>query len=158
MVLANGKARSRNYNFKNLKMKAFKQLTKTASLMLLILTFISCQNNTNKDQVVKVITAQEMQDILEVEDVQLIDVRTPSEYQEIHIAKAQNIDFYSPTFNADVEKLDKNKPVILYCRSGGRSAKCAQKLKAAGFKKIYDLQGGISKWQHSKILKTEQKS
>ena len=92
------------------------------------------------------------------EDVQLVDVRTPEEYNEERIANSQNIDYNSPTFDEDIAKLDKAKPVILYCKGGGRSAKCAKKLKDAGFQKIYDLEGGISKWKHSEKLKIEVKS
>ena len=77
-----------------------------------------------------------MQSILELEDVQLVDVRTPLEHDEIRIANSQNIDYMSPTFDEDINKLDKNKPVILYCKSGGRSAKCAKKLKDAGLKTL----------------------
>ena len=58
----------------------------------------------------------------------------------------------------NIQKLDKSKPVVLYCKGGGRSAKCAKKLKDAGFEKIYDLEGGLSKWEHSKILNIEKKS
>jgi len=118
----------------------------------------SCINSKAEGAEAKLVTAEEMQSILEVEDVQLIDVRTPKEFEEIRIANAQNIDFQSPTFDEDITKLDKNKPVILYCRSGRRSAKCGKKLKDAGFEKVYDLEGGISKWKHSEKLKIEVKS
>ena len=97
---------------------------------------------------VKIVTPEEMQTLLELEDVQLVDVRTPDEYKEGYIAHSQNIDFNSPTFDDDITKLDKTKPVILYCKSGSRSAKCSKKLIDAGFVKIYDLDGGISKWKH----------
>ena len=117
----------------------------------------SCVDTKTDDAVVKLITAEEMQSILELEDVQLIDVRTPEEFEEIRIANARNIDYLSPTFDEDITKLDKNKPIILYCKSGRRSASCAEKLKNAGFKKIYDLEGGISKWKHSDKLKIEVK-
>ncbi|WP_179343983.1 rhodanese-like domain-containing protein [Winogradskyella ursingii] len=127
-------------------------------LLLSICLAWSCTNDRSNTAEVKVVTAEEMETILELEDVQLVDVRTAEEYAEIHIPNAQNIDFNSPTFDEDVEKLDKKKPVILYCKSGGRSAKCAKKLKDAGFKKIYDLEGGISKWQHSDKIKLERKS
>lgn len=118
----------------------------------------SCLDKVSEGTEVKLVTAEEMQTILELEDVQLVDVRTPQEHDEIRIANSQNIDFMSPTFDEDVEKLDKDKPVILYCKVGGRSAKCAKKLKEAGFTKIYDLEGGISKWKHSDKLKIETKS
>lgn len=118
----------------------------------------SCKDAKIEDTEIKLVTAEEMQSILELEDAQLVDVRTPEEFEEIRIANAQNIDYMSPTFDDDISKLDKNKPVVLYCKSGGRSAKCAQKLKEAGFKKIYDLEGGISKWKHSDKINIEEKS
>lgn len=107
----------------------------------------SCVDQTSKGQV-KVVSPEEMQSLLELDDVQLVDVRTPKEYETGFISDAQNIDFHSPTFDDDIKNLDKNRPVILYCEAGGRSAKCAEKLAEAGFIKIYDLEGGISKWKH----------
>ncbi len=118
----------------------------------------SCIDNKVDTTEVKLVTAEEMQTILELEDVHLVDVRTPEEHDEIRIANSQNIDFYSPTFDEDISKLDKKKPVILYCKGGTRSAKCAKKLKSAGFEKIYDLEGGLSKWKHSDKIKIEVKS
>ncbi|RED43819.1 rhodanese-related sulfurtransferase [Winogradskyella eximia] len=118
----------------------------------------SCADGTTDSEDVKLITASEMQSVLELEEVQLVDVRTPKEHDEIHIVNSQNIDFMSPTFDDDISKLDKKKPVILYCKSGRRSAKCAKKMKDAGFEKIYDLDGGISKWKHSDKLNIKVKS
>lgn len=115
-------------------------------LFVFILSFISC-NETLKSQS-KVVSPEEMQALLQLDNVQLVDVRTPEEYKSGHILNAQNIDFLSPTFNEDIKKLDKEKPVVLYCRSGGRSAKCSKKLIEAGFVKVYDLDGGISRWKH----------
>lgn len=114
--------------------------------ILFSITFSSCSDSANG---VTIISQEEMQTFLKMDDVQLIDVRSPKEYRLGHIADAQNIDFYSSTFDDDISKLDKNKPVILYCKSGGRSAKCAKKLINAGFIKVYDFEGGISKWKHS---------
>jgi rhodanese-related sulfurtransferase len=58
------------------------------------------------------------------------------------LPNATNIDWNGDQFNAATEKLDKNKPVFVYCRSGGRSGKCAQMCKDMGFKEIYDMKGG----------------
>ena len=129
------------------------------SCLLLAMSFsTSCIDSKGDSAEIKLVTAEEMQTILELEDVQLVDVRSAKEYEEIHISNAQNIDFLSPTFDDDITKLDKAKPVIVYCKGGGRSAKCAKKLKNAGFKKIYDLEGGISKWQHSDKIEIQIKS
>lgn len=111
----------------------------------LLTVLVSCDRNESTE--IEVISADEMQTLMDIEEVQVVDVRTPEEYADGFIEDAQNIDFTSPTFDEDIAKLDKSKPVILYCKGGGRSAKCAAKLKGAGFVKIYDLEGGISQWQ-----------
>lgn len=79
-------------------------------------------------------------------DVQLVDVRTPAEFAQGHIADALLIDFKAADFDAlCAEKLDKSRPVAVYCRSGKRSAAAAQRLAAVGFT-VYNLQGGILEW------------
>lgn len=79
---------------------------------------------------------------------QLIDVRTEREFKSGHIANAINIDlFRAGHFRTEMEKLDKQRPVYLYCRSGQRSRKAAQKLLKWGFTEIYDLKGGIQNWE-----------
>lgn len=104
-----------------------------------------CKNDIEGE--IKLVTPEEMQTLMELEDVQLVDVRTAQERVNGFIKNSQNIDFNSPTFDKDIEKLDKSKPVILYCHSGGRSQQCAEKLKDAGFVMIYDLKGGITQWR-----------
>lgn len=116
-----------------------------ASIFLLLLVH-SCKEDDAKGEI-KLVTPDEMQSLIQSEDVQLVDVRTSAEYREGFIEHSQNIDFNSPTFDEDISKLDKSKPVMLYCKSGGRSAKCGEKLLEAGFVKIYDLEGGITQWK-----------
>lgn len=120
-------------------------------LLIFIVVLTSCLTGckNDSDDQIKLVTAEEMLSLMELEDVQLVDVRTAKERVDGYIENSQNIDFNSPTFDEDILKLDKNKPVILYCRSGKRSAKCAEKLKDAGFVKIYDLKGGITEWRFS---------
>ena len=120
------------------------------SLSFLVLTVavltVSCKNEQGEN--IEVVTPEEMQEISELEDVQLIDVRTPEEFDEGRIANSQNIDYFSETFEEDIQKLDKTKPVVVYCKSGKKSAECADKMKDKGFVKIYDLEGGIAKWKY----------
>ncbi len=122
-----------------------KRLLTILSIMMLLFA-TGCEEDINKGEI-KLVTAEEMQTLLEQKDVQLVDVRTSEEYEDGHISNSQNIDFNSPTFDEDISKLDKTKPVMLYCKSGGRSAKCSQKLLKAGFIKIYDLKGGFTQWK-----------
>jgi rhodanese-related sulfurtransferase len=76
----------------------------------------------------------------------LLDVRTPGEFGERHLAGALNIDYNGADFDARIEKLDKTQPVYVYCLSGGRSAAAAQTLTDIGFTKVYEMKGGISRW------------
>jgi rhodanese-related sulfurtransferase len=115
--------------------------------LLLVVVAISCKE-TSQNEVIMV-SAEEMQALLELEDIQLVDLRTPEEYKTGYIEQSQNIDYTSPTFEDDITKLDKSKPVIVYCKSGGRSGRCSKKLKEAGFEKVFDLEGGIAKWKFS---------
>ncbi|PCI10156.1 MAG: hypothetical protein COB73_03940 [Flavobacteriaceae bacterium] len=80
-------------------------------------------------------------------DVQLVDVRTPGEYSEGYIKNAINIDIFGDDFMGKMSKLDKNKPVYVYCKSGHRSGNAAEKLEEAGFTKVYDLDGGFLQWK-----------
>lgn len=78
--------------------------------------------------------------------VQLVDVRTPEEYAAGHIHGAINIDWHADDFMQQVEKkLSKDCPVMVYCRSGKRSAAAAAKLDGAYFK-TYNLLGGFLAW------------
>ena len=87
--------------------------------------------------------------------VQLVDVRTPAEYLDGHLDGAQNIDMQADDF-IDVARarLDRRKPVAVYCRSGKRSARAAQMLACAVFK-VTNLAGGINDWKvaDKKIVK-----
>jgi rhodanese-related sulfurtransferase len=79
--------------------------------------------------------------------VQLVDVRTANEFRGGHIKNAINIDFFNTgNFTKAFEKMDKLKPLYLYCRSGARSQKAARRLVAMGFSQIYDLKGGYMRW------------
>ncbi|HRO47357.1 thioredoxin domain-containing protein [Agriterribacter sp.] len=82
---------------------------------------------------------------------QVIDVRTPEEFQSGHIAAAKNINIYDADFKARLEKLNKAQPVFVYCKGGGRSAEAAKILNELGFTNIYDLQGGIMAWENNRL-------
>ncbi|MEM9001677.1 MAG: rhodanese-like domain-containing protein [Bacteroidota bacterium] len=82
---------------------------------------------------------------------QLIDVRTLEEYRAGHIDGAVNYDIRDKkTFLMQIENLDKERPVYLYCQLGGRSGRAAQVLKAEGFTKIFDYSAGYNDWETQK--------
>jgi len=78
----------------------------------------------------------------------LLDVRQPGEYEAEHIPGAKLIPL--PALKEGRRELDSQKPVIVYCASGGRSLAAAQLLSGLGFNEIYNLQGGIKAWQGGK--------
>lgn len=81
--------------------------------------------------------------------VQLVDVRTPEEYAEGHIAYAVNNDVQSADFGSKaVATLRKDKPAYVYCRSGKRSMVAAGILAREGFK-VVNLNGGILEWMEA---------
>ena len=120
---------------------------KFGCVILVLLTFSNCKNNSS--EAIELITASEMKEISKIEGIQLVDVRTPNEYNEGHLPNALNIDFLDKNFEINIQQLDKTRPVIVYCQRGSRSAKCASQLIANGFVKIYDLDNGFSKWKSS---------
>ncbi len=81
------------------------------------------------------------------ENFTLLDIRTPAELAENGtIEGAKNVDFYAEDFKANMDAMDREVPVMLFCRSGGRSGKAASLLKEMGFKQVYDLNGGYNAW------------
>ena len=79
----------------------------------------------------------------QAEGVVLIDVRTPEEFNEGHIAGALNIDVQSSSFDSEIATLDKSVTYALYCRSGNRSGVAAGKMSDAGFTSILNAQVGF---------------
>ncbi|MFN0033993.1 MAG: rhodanese-like domain-containing protein [Saprospiraceae bacterium] len=79
--------------------------------------------------------------------IQVVDVRTPGEFQGGYIAGAQNLNIHDAGFAGKIGQLDKARPVMVYCAAGGRSANAASQLSKMGFPKVYDLAGGMGAWE-----------
>lgn len=80
-------------------------------------------------------------------DFVLLDVRTEAEFKAGHLGGAVNLDIQLAGFADAIQKLDKEKNYLVYCRSGGRSARAMNMMKDKGFSSVYNLQGGITKWK-----------
>lgn len=78
----------------------------------------------------------------DINDGILIDVRTPKEFEAGHLDNAVNIDWFTNDFVEKFKTADKGKPVYVYCKMGGRSAKAAHVLDSLGFEKVINLEGG----------------
>ena len=120
------------------------------NFVLIIFILLSCQDN-KKFELLKY---SDFKKKIESSDVILIDVRTPMEFSQGHIQGSVNVDFKEEKdFQNYFENLDKSETIFLYCRSGNRSRKSAEKLIELGFNKIYDLDGGFIEWNLNELKK-----
>lgn len=91
------------------------------------------------------ITPEELKQKLKQKDIQLIDVRTPSEFKARNIKAFINVPLNTLN-NSSVTKLSKEKEVIVICQSGMRSNKASKLLKKLGFRKVTNVKGGMNAW------------
>lgn len=92
------------------------------------------------------VTGEEARALVKDKGAFLLDVRTPSEFAEGHIEGATNIPVQELDAKLSTLESKKGQDIVVYCRSGARSAQAKRKLEAAGFTKVHDL-GGMSNWK-----------
>lgn len=86
--------------------------------------------------------------------ITVVDVRTPEEFAGGHLANAHNIDWNSNGFENKIDGFERDKPILVYCLSGGRSADAAQKMRSFGFTQVFELEGGMMKWRAEGLPET----
>ena len=118
-------------------------MLKKNTLFFVILIFFSCNFS---GPIINEITAEEFKILNNIDDIQLIDVRTLEEHKSGYIDASLNIDFYKSSFIDSLNVLDKSKTTVVYCKSGNRSSKSALIMKSLGFKIIYNLKEGMNGW------------
>ncbi len=118
--------------------------SKLASILFALLFIYSVNAQTKDYKSIPAIDFAEK--IKTTPNPQILDVRSIEEYTDGHIENADNNNWNGPSFIPKTDKYDKSKPVFVYCLSGGRSKLAANKLHELGFTTIYELQGGILKW------------
>jgi Rhodanese-related sulfurtransferase len=140
MYGANDSLRSIKYNNGYMKFK-----TLLFSLLATIVLAACCSDKS----AIESLSAEEFElKLQKASNPQLVDVRTPDEFNESHIAGALNIDVNGAEFEESiVATIDKGKPVFVYCKGGNRSMKAAAILETQGYKPIYNLAGGITEWK-----------
>jgi thioredoxin len=114
----------------------------------------SCTNGQTQNGKTNLSAEEFAQKIKELPDAPIIDVRTAEEFSKGHIQNAKNFDWYEEMLDKQVASFDKTKPILVYCLSGGRSSAAASKLRASGFKTVYELNGGIMKWRGANLPET----
>lgn len=92
----------------------------------------------------QIVSAAEFTEIMDANDYVVLDVRTPEEYAGGTIGSAKNVDWFGANFESEVKKIDKNKPVMVFCAMGGRSGKASRRMIELGFTHVIDLKGGYN--------------
>ena len=106
---------------------------------------LSCNSQAQQTN----LSVQEFEKVISQSDIQLLDVRTPGEYQSGHLSNAFLADWNNENeFKERAKALDKSKPVYTYCLSGARSGAATDWLRQNGFT-AYNLSGGISAWKRA---------
>jgi len=123
-----------------------------------VLTFLgslllfSCKQDTSQKPTENIISSEisisDAKEKLASGKYIFIDIRTPEEIEESgKVEGAIEMDFFDNEFKSKFALLDKNKPYVIYCRSGGRSGKTLKLSKKLGFKEVYDMSPGFSEWK-----------
>lgn len=120
------------------------------SILLLTSSLVSCQ--PIKEGTIEHLEAAGFNALMkETPDAQVLDVRTPGEFGRGHLLSAINVDWNDANFETGLAALSKDRPIFVYCLSGGRSSSASKRLQKLGFNRIYDLKGGLLAWQSSNL-------
>lgn len=118
-------------------------------LTLFIIILVSSGCVSSEDDVLTLKPETFKTKVINDVSVQLVDIRTPEEFNSGHIENAININYFSEQFKDSISLLQTKIPVYIYCRSGKRSSKSVKVFKAVGFDSIYQLNGGLLNWKKS---------
>jgi rhodanese-related sulfurtransferase len=111
-----------------------------------LIPFCALLFSCSADDRFKSVSVEEFEALINDTTVQRLDVRTPEEYAEGHIAGSININVNDESFELKaLDTLDKDRTVALYCRSGRRSKKAATILSDNGYQ-VVELATGINGW------------
>ncbi|MDG1849570.1 MAG: thioredoxin domain-containing protein [Flavobacteriales bacterium] len=122
-------------------MKLLSSFVNTCIIVMTAFSIIACNGQYDVQN-----TSPESFQMLLKEDVILLDVRTPNEIAQGFIADASPLDYYDADFKRKLGLIQKGKPVLVYCKSGGRSSSAANLLLELGHKEVYNLSGGYMGW------------
>jgi thioredoxin 1 len=119
----------------------FARMKKGILFFSLVLLF-ACKTETSS----VLLQAPDFREKIVKEHVQVLDVRTPEEYNEGHLKDAVNININSSSFDEETKALYSDLPIYVYCLRGSRSSKASDRLKKLGFQEIYELDNGYDAW------------
>jgi len=125
-----------------------KKVISGLTVLFVAVMMVSCSNGQSKSDAESIAENLNVEEFIkQMDGAQLLDVRTPEECNAGIIEGATMANIYDADFEANLVKLDKEKPVTVYCKSGGRSGQAMAKMQELGFKEVYNLKGGIRAWE-----------
>ena len=128
-----------------------KLITYAIPIFIICLGFVLPSLRAQDSTRITTVTAKEAADLVNKHngdpDFAILDIRTPGEFQSGHLPDAILVDFYSQTFSDQLNRLDKEKSYLVYCRTGNRSTNSLGLFKKLKFDKIYHMSTGISGWK-----------
>lgn len=124
-------------------------------LIAFLMSLDSCgQYSTNDAQSLDLFQSLgpiEYHNAIQSREIILVDVRTAQEYATGAIANAKNIDYLQDDFESKILNLDRNRPIYIYCKVGGRSGDAVEVFRKNGFHHVVNLKGGIMAWSQAKL-------
>lgn len=126
-------------------------MTRRILTLLTLATLVLGACSSSDAATIELVDPDQAQDLLAAppEGLEVLDVRTPEEFDAGHLADAENLDFYASNFTAQLDELDKDTPYFVYCRSGNRSSTTIETMQGLGFTEVYELEGGLVAWSEA---------
>ena len=107
------------------------------------------QQSDAKEVTVKHVKPKEAEKLVAEHKVTVLDIRTPDEFAEGHIAGATNVNYLSSSFARQISSLPKTNAYLVHCASGNRSTKSLKIFSQQHFDSIYHLDGGFEAWKEA---------
>lgn len=128
-------------------MKAVLRTLRRILLLTAVTVYVAQAAGCNRKEIIVSVSPSEFAHEINISNVRLVDVRTPGEYEEGHIAGAININVQDNDFQQTVKRgLPEGCTILVYCRSGRRSLEAAEILTSMGYR-VVNLEGGILEWK-----------
>lgn len=119
-------------------------------LLMALSLIVSACGESQTASATGLVNSDRAQELIEsVDDLVVLDVRTPEEFAAGALPGAILIDINDPSFTSEVAELDTELPYLVYCRSGNRSAAAVEIMEDLGFTEIYELADGVQAWVES---------
>ena len=137
---------------------------KLVFIFITTLVVSSCTNGQDKKatqsaeqsvNIIEQVDAKHFRQLVEKGEGIILDVRTPEEINQGYIPGASTINIYDQDFESKLNLIQRDKPVYVYCKAGGRSNQAAELMKKKGFMKVYNLDGGITSWMNKGFAVTK---